>query len=232
MPQVKGRSKTRRRQTSKEDELKEKRTKHLEGDTSSMSGTSGMSSRGGPVVTTTPPEQTQTASVAQPPPVQRVFNLHTGKPLQVESNQSHPPSSIAVTPVQGTQEVSTDHESKTWFEACQRIGRMDSQEMLSKDINAYVRHELFPKLKFIMDNKQLNYSSEKESICARICRSMGLVEERAAVSWWERYKDMIANVLNAKRADVTGAMKRTFLRKFHCTFALCAFLLLIKMLYN
>jgi hypothetical protein len=39
------------------------------------------------------------------------------------------------------------------------------------------------------------------------------VDEKAAVSWWERYKDMIADVLNAKRADVTGAIKRAFLRK-------------------
>jgi hypothetical protein len=42
---------------------------------------------------------------------------------------------------------------------------------------------------------------------------MGLVDEKASVSWWERYKDMIADVLNAKRADATGALKRAFLRK-------------------
>jgi hypothetical protein len=72
---------------------------------------------------------------------------------------------------------------------------------------------LFPKSKFIMNNKQLNYSSEKDSICFKICRSMGLVEDMADVSWWERYKDMIADVLNPKRADVSGGLKHAFICK-------------------
>lgn len=143
------------------------------------------------------------------------FNIQTGVPnYSVTTNPaSRLPSLVTVQQPPGGSEVNPEHESKTWFEACQRNGRMDNQAMLAKDISTYVRYELFPKLKFIMNSKQLNYSSEQTSICGLICTAMGLVDAKAAVSWWERYKDMIADVLNAKRADVTGALKRAFLRK-------------------
>jgi hypothetical protein len=41
-----------------------------------------------------------------------------------------------------------------------------------------------------------------------------MVEPTTAGAWWERYKGMMANVLNAKRADVTGTLKKAFLRKY------------------
>jgi hypothetical protein len=144
-------------------------------------------------------------------PMPSVFNLQTGASI---GNWSNPPSVVGVNPAPAQSEVNLEHESKTWFEACQRNGRMDNEEMLTKDIGSYVRYELFPKLKFIMNSKQLNYSSDKSSICGLICHAMGLVDEKTSVSWWERYKDMIADILNAKRADATGAMKRVFLRKW------------------
>ena len=152
------------------------------------------------------------------PQTPKVFNLQTGASIVQRSN---PPSVVAVNRAPAQTEVNLDHESKTWFEACQRNGRMDNEEMLTKDIGSYVRYELFPKLKFIMNSKQLNYSSDKSSICGLICHAMGLVDEKASVSWWERYKDMIADVLNAKRADATGALKRVFLRKYGSEFAAC-----------
>jgi hypothetical protein len=43
---------------------------------------------------------------------------------------------------------------------------------------------------------------------------MGLVQPNAAVLWWEHCKDMIVDVLNAKRVDVTAAIKRKFMSKF------------------
>jgi hypothetical protein len=42
---------------------------------------------------------------------------------------------------------------------------------------------------------------------------MGMLDPNTAVTWWETYKGMIADVLNAKRADVTGALKKVFVRK-------------------
>jgi hypothetical protein len=35
-----------------------------------------------------------------------------------------------------------------------------------------------------------------------------------AVTCWKRHKNMIADVLNAKRADVTGAINKECLRKY------------------
>jgi hypothetical protein len=144
----------------------------------------------------------------------RVFSLNSG----IQRIQTAPPSVVVVAPDGGTNTgVGVEHPSKTWFEACQRNGRLDNEVMLAKDINVYVRYELFPKLKFIMNNNQLNYSTERNTICGLICADMGMDEPKAAVSWWETYKSMIADVLNAKRADVTGALKRVFLRKLQQT---------------
>lgn len=185
----------------------DKRIKQVQSDTS---GTMSTVSHGFLSKTTSPTTASMPAAASHPT-MTRVFQLKTGVPILPASN---PPSVVAVNRATvASNEVNLDHESKTWFEACQRNGRMDNEAMLAKDIGAYVRYELFPKLKFIMNSKQLNYSSDKTSICGLICKAMGLLEEKAAVSWWERYKDMIADVLNAKRADVTGALKRAFLRK-------------------
>jgi hypothetical protein len=213
MPKPKARPKAKRPPQSRDEALvAAKRSKHVQSDSSGTSNSGGTG--------LTPPTQSKpAANVGQPLAGPRVFQLQTGRPLM--SAASNPPSVVAVVPVAPVNnEVINDHESKTWFEACQRNGRMDNQEMLTKDISAYVRYELFPKLKFIMNSKQLSYSAERTSICGLICCAMGLLEEKAAVSWWERYKDMIADVLNAKRADVTGALKRAFLSKFIC--AWCA----------
>jgi hypothetical protein len=64
--------------------------------------------------------------------------------------------------------VNVEHESKLWFEVCQRNGRMDNKDMLEKDISRYVRTELFPKLKFVMHKTQLVFSSDPVTLCALI----------------------------------------------------------------
>jgi hypothetical protein len=64
-----------------------------------------------------------------------------------------------------------------------------------------------------MGKTQLMYLPKLKSICGLICNKMGLVQPNAAVLWWERYKDMIADMLNAKLADVTRAIKRKFMSK-------------------
>lgn len=207
MPKPRARAKTKGAALHKDNGHADKRSKQVHSDTS---GTTATISSGASASTLTPTPAPAPTVATTNRPMPTVFNLQTGVSIATRSN---PPSVVAVVPGPAPNEVNLDHESKTWFEACQRNGRMDNEEMLNKDIGSYVRYELFPKLKFIMNSKQLNYSSEKSSICGLICHAMGLVDEKTSVSWWERYKDMIADVLNAKRADVTGALKRVFLRK-------------------
>jgi hypothetical protein len=134
----------------------------------------------------------------------------------------HQPSpTVQVTPT--VSEGNKENASQKWIAACQRSGRMGSSEMLSKDLTQYVRYELFAKLKFIMSNKQMNYSKTEGSFCFMICSAMGLVgNDDIAVSWWEEYKDTILVILNNKRADVTAAIKRAFLSKFYCNWRISA----------
>lgn len=99
-----------------------------------------------------------------------------------------------------------------WFETCRKKGRLASDSIHDFDLITYVRNELFSKLKFIMDARQLVFSESKDTICYQICRDIKVKESRAA-SWWEIYKNKIVQTLNNKRADVTAAMKRTFMSK-------------------
>lgn len=132
--------------------------------------------------------------------------ITTGKPPSVVNVSSGTSTSIS--------ETSEEHQCKVWFENLQKVGRMDTEKMLKKDINDYVRYKLFPELKFIMNKTQLNYSEEKQSLCSMICTNMGMAERASATEWWEKYKGMIADILNAKRADVTGAIKQEFISKW------------------
>jgi hypothetical protein len=150
-------------------------------------------------------------------PQKQMFSLVSGMPNRTQ-NLSHPPTLVEVghsmTSVSDATGDEQNHPCKAWLEMCQLNGRMDNEAIMKKDLMEYVRYELFPKLKFFMGKTQLTYSPEPKSICGLICTKMGLIQPKAAVSWWERYKDMIADVLNAKRADVTGAIKREFMSKF------------------
>jgi hypothetical protein len=98
------------------------------------------------------------------------------------------------------------------YEFCRKVGKLAGGQMAAVDLIGYVRTELFPKLKFFMDKRQLVFSGERGTICDLICRGMSVGDGRAA-EWWETYKLLILKTLNSKRADVTAAIKRTFLSK-------------------
>ena len=128
-----------------------------------------------------------------------------------------------LTPLEGIpQEVEVNGETPSlgtvsnnpaeWFESIRQKSRLGSEAMLSCDLVAYVRKELFSKLKFFMDPRQLMFSTNTNTICFQICKDMRLREQRAP-QWWELYKNKIVQTLNSKRADVTSCIKRVFMSK-------------------
>jgi hypothetical protein len=131
-----------------------------------------------------------------------------GPPTQVLSPVVAVHTTASVVTVQG------DTNVKAWFEACQTSGRLNNTALLHKDISPYVRYDLFPNLKFIMVKTQMEYSNDPTTLCAIICTAMGMLDPSTEVLWWEYWKDMIADVLNAKRANVTGAIKKVFVCKY------------------
>jgi hypothetical protein len=131
------------------------------------------------------------------------------------------PQEVAVPPLDNR---STGTSDADWYDQCRRKGLKGSVGMLQVDLTNYVRGDLFSKLKFIMDPRQLTFSNDKTSICFKICRDMGVVgadadpkEKEApsdrAANWWETYKSKVLKTLNNKRADVTSGIKRMFLSK-------------------
>jgi hypothetical protein len=152
-------------------------------------------------------QPSQPSTTSQPSTSSRRFIVGEGAPKCV-------PLVVAVNNNDSVVADQGDTNVKAWFEACQNSGRMNNTAMLHKDISSYVRYDLFPNLKFIMAKTQMEYSSDPATLCAIICTAMGMIDRTTAVSWWEHWKDMIADVLNAKRADVTGAIKKVFVRKY------------------
>ena len=149
-----------------------------------------------------------------PPPAthETIFSLRTGTVIQA------PPGAGYITPTMPAPEVVGSHlvekhECTVFFEDCQRNGRIDREELLVQDITGYVRKDLFPKLKFVMNDRLLVYSTNPNSICSLVCQEMGLKDPNTQIAYWERFKGMIGNVLNLKRNDVTGSIKRAFMGK-------------------
>lgn len=123
-------------------------------------------------------------------------------------------SRVVDTPEDINGPIDREKASQMFVAACQKSGRLGCSEILKYDLRQYVRYQLFSKLKFIMNEKQMNYSRDKGSFCMMICSALGFGgDDDVAVGWWEEYKDKVLVALNNKRADVTAAMKRTFLSK-------------------
>jgi hypothetical protein len=158
--------------------------------------------------TNTQQEPTQLSPTMQPSTTSWRFVVGEGLPTRVLSSVVAVNTTASVVTPQG------DTNVKAWFEACQNSGRLNNTAMLHKDISSYVCYDLFPNLKFIMAKTQLEYSNDPTTLCAIICSAMGMLDPSTAVSWWEHWKNMIADVLNAKQADVTGAIKKMFACKY------------------
>ena len=75
--------------------------------------------------------------------------------------------------------------------------KLGGEAILASDLIVYVRNDLFPKLKFVMNNRQLMFATESNTICYQICKDMGLREEKKT-QWWEMYKTKIVQTLNSK----------------------------------
>jgi hypothetical protein len=135
----------------------------------------------------------QPSTNTQPSTTSWRFVVGGGAPMRV-------PSVVAVITNASVVIAQGDTNVKAWFEAGQNSGRLNNTAMLHKDISSYVHYDLFPNLKFIMAKNQMEYSNDPTTLCAIICTAMGMLDPPTAVSWWEYWKDMIADVLNAKQA--------------------------------
>jgi hypothetical protein len=164
---------------------------------------------GGSVLTetTNAQQKSQPSTTSQPTTTSWSFVVGGGAPKSV-------PLVVAVNTNASVVTAQGDTNVKAWFEACQNSGCLNNTAMLHKDISSYVRYALFPNLKFIMAKSQMDYLNDSTTLCNIICSAMGMLDLPTAVLWCEHWKDMIADVLNANQANVTGAMKKVFVRKF------------------
>ena len=131
---------------------------------------------------------------------------------EASSSNAEVPSNIELEGSGNVSMETSENPSREWFEKCRKNGLMTNDKWMSLDLDRYVRNDLFPTLKFFMDKKQLNYTTDETSICWQICTEMELKKDRAEV-WWNNFKGRIVKILNAKRNDVISAIKRNFMSK-------------------
>jgi hypothetical protein len=136
------------------------------------------------------------------------FSIRSGKP-----DGNSVPAMVAVVPEREQQSITgSETPSAEWYDQIRKKSLRSKDSMFTMDLIAYVRTDLFPKLKFIMDQRQMVFSYDKKTICQQIMADMG-VKECLKSGWWECYKNKILKTLNSKRADVTSAIKRRFVSK-------------------
>jgi hypothetical protein len=80
----------------------------------------------------------------------------------------------------------------------------------SKQVEFFVREDLFKKLKFVRDQSEMLYTENENSICQYVCKGLH-VDALERHSWWAMEQKAVDTHLNKKRTDVNGTMKKAFI---------------------
>ena len=144
----------------------------------------------------------------------------TNRLLQFSQDRTTPESSITP-PSGGAQATNTAHVQAPVTVAsitpqandvCKRatVDTMDATEI---QVKTYVKYDLFPKRKFIINASELEYSQDENSIarqCLRACNMEGVVGED---KWWEKWKRTVGKELNERRNHCQNYLKNEFMGK-------------------
>ena len=79
-------------------------------------------------------------------------------------------------------------------------------------IKVYVREDLFPKRKFVINEADLDYSELPGSIarqCLEYCNMEGPCERQ----WWDTWKKLVKDELNTRRNHCQNYMKEAYMGK-------------------
>jgi hypothetical protein len=204
-----GKSKTKRSHSGDKTKSKKVKKGGEEGTTRNATGVGNTPNDG-----TKEQDTTTTTTVADMP---TIFNVKTGMPVSgASSARVSVPAIVNVgetgSAASGLVPGSQQYGTREWYQLLQEKSSLGGVEQITIQLVTYVRNELFPKLKFFMNAKQLSFSAEKDSLCYHICQGMN-VNKDYAMDWWDEFKNKILATLNSKRADVTSCIKKAFMSK-------------------
>ena len=97
-----------------------------------------------------------------------------------------------------------------WYE-CERANK--TAEELKQDLKQFVRNHVFPKCKMVTNPMQLQFTTDKKSICQFVCEGMNVKPSRQGI-WWEQSKKAIHQCINKRRGHVSTAVKNVFIGEF------------------
>ena len=104
----------------------------------------------------------------------------------------------------------TDKSPTDVWSTCMTKREMEVHKNLQ--VKQYSREKLFPRLKMFCNPTEMQYSSDKKSLCQRICRELGVRKEFRR-QWWTHHCKDIRDELNKRRSEVTSRMRKVFICK-------------------
>ena len=84
----------------------------------------------------------------------------------------------------------------------------------SKQVEFFVREDLFKKLKFVRDQTEMLYMDNENSICQYVCKGLH-IDASERQGWWVLEQKSVDMHLNKKRTDVNGTMKKAFIGRLN-----------------
>lgn len=88
----------------------------------------------------------------------------------------------------------------------------DTIEGVKKEIDILIQRFIFPKLKFIVSRKILEYSENEKSLCQTVCQRLNVNTDRRE-GFWNQYSRYVDKMICVTRANKTSAMKKGFMGK-------------------
>ena len=109
--------------------------------------------------------------------------------------------------------VRSDHQSATTINGQESLSLKQRKKTYhGVAIAIFTKKELFRRKKFILDEKELDYSTSPLSVCYQCLASLHL-DVLSSQKWWEEHRLIIIGELSNKRSNVAYGIRNEWLGK-------------------
>ena len=83
-------------------------------------------------------------------------------------------------------------------------------------VKQFVKHSLFPRMKFIVAANALDYSEASNSVCFECLKCCTMLESGDRVAFWNRARGIVKHEMKSRRNSVQTELKDEFLGNLKC----------------
>lgn len=88
-------------------------------------------------------------------------------------------------------------------------------------------HDIFPKLKFLNCDHQLDYSTEDNSLCQYVLAKCSVAHMHNQREWWEKNRKYVVKKITAEHSNKSSCLRWEFFGKYKTSFHFCISMFLI-----